>query len=373
MGIKQDVYVGTYTLPIEFGTGQIFEGKGEGIYLYEFDTDSVELKLKSITKADNPSYLAVDSDTAKLYAVNELKVFMGKPSGAVSAFSVREDGSLEPIGQSATGGTDPCHAAISPDGRFLVVSNYSSGSLSVYPIQKDGALGMTAQFIQYEGKSANPERQAGPHAHSATFSKDAKYAYICDLGTDLVRAYRYKDAGTPLSDAGMTDFAAQAGAGPRCCEFSADGRFCYIVNELDSSVSVAAFDKGTGTLGTIQKVSAVPAGAAREGNISADLHITPNGQFLYCSNRGLDNIAIFRIDVDSGLLSFEGFAPCGGKTPRNFAIDATGHYLFCANQDSDNIVVFEIDTSTGQLTKKTDTHVPAPVCVKPLVRRLKRR
>ncbi len=105
-----------------------------------------------------------------------------------------------------------------------------------------------------------------------------------------------------------------------------------------------------------------PAGAASEGNISADLHITPNGQFLYCSNRGLDNIAIFRIDVDSGLVSFEGVVPCGGKTPRNFAIDATGHYLLCANQDSDNIVVFEIDTSTGQLTKKTDTHACAGLC-----------
>lgn len=243
-----------------------------------------------------------------------------------------------------------------------------SGSVSVYPVLNGGALGGIEQFIQYEGKGANPSRQAGPHAHSAAFSRDLRFVYICDFGTDRVKAYRYCGGGKPLSDEGTTDYIAAPGAGPRFAEFSADGRFAYIINELESSISVTAFDKNTGSLKEIQKVSTVPRGSDNKNNICADLHITPDGRFLYGSNRGLDNIAMYRIDGSTSMLSLIGFEPCGGRTPRNFTIDTTGRFLLCGNQDSDNIAVFSIDGETGMLTKKSEVYAPTPVCVRPVIR-----
>ena len=370
MGIRQDVYVGTYSLPIKFGTGQILHGKGKGVYLYGFDTDTAELTLINITEGvDNPSFLAVSGNAERLYAVNELKEYDGKPTGAVSAFRIEADGSLKMINRMAAGGTDPCHLVISPDGRRLIVSNYMSGSVSVFLVLEGGALGGIEQFIQYEGKSVNIKRQSGPHAHSAVFSKDARFIYICDLGTDRVRAYRYGGGGLPLSSEGMAEYTASAGAGPRHAEFGADGRYCYIINELESTVVVTAVDREKGTLTEVQKVSAVPEGEYCGSNSCADLHITPDGRFLYSSNRGLDSITIYRIDRDSGLLSLVGFEPCGGRTPRSFTLDETGGFLLCANQDSDCIAVFSIDKETGQLTKRSETYAPTPVCVKMSIKR----
>lgn len=362
--MKMDVYVGTYSLPIKFGTGEILEGKGKGIYRYEFDTETYELTQRSVTEGvDNPSYLAINRDTDRLYAVNELKEYAGKPSGAVSAFRINQNGALEFINKMPTDGTDPCHVALSPDENHLIVSNFMSGSVSVYPVLKDGSLGVIEQFIQYEGKGVNPHRQTCPHAHSATFSMDAKYVYICDLGTDRVRAYPYSDSGCPLMEEGMTEFIVSPGAGPRYSEFADGGRFCYVINELGSAISVTEYDEQTGTLTEIQKISTLPRGAIQD-NICADLHITPDGQFLYASNRGMDSIAAYRIDKGNGMLSLIGFEPADGRTPRNFAIDKSGNFLLCANQDSDNIVVFAIDNITGRLEKKSETYAPTPVCVK---------
>jgi len=360
MGIKMDIYVGTYSLPIQFGTGEIFHGKGKGIYRFEFDTDKAELKLINVTQGvDNSSYIAVNPDARRLYAVNELKEYEGKPSGAVSAYAINHDGTLSFINRLATQGTDPCHVILSPDKKHVIVSNYSGGSISVYPILPDGALGEMAQFIQYEGQSIHPVRQTGPHAHSVAFSADSRFVYVCDLGTDRVRIYRYNDSGLVLSDAG--EYVLTPGAGPRLAVFWPDRRYCYVINEMDCTISVAAADSETGALREIQRVSTVPTDTA--DNLCADLHITSDGRFLYVSNRGLDNIAIFRIDKDTGLLTLVGYEPCGGRTPRSFTLDATGSFVLCANMDSDNIAVFAINKETGALEKKSETEVPTPVCV----------
>ncbi len=365
MGKKQYVYVGTYSLPIKFGTGEILEGKGKGIYLYEFDPDSAQLKPVNVTEnIDNPSFLAINAEAATLYAVNELKEYDGEATGAVSAFHIREDGTLVLINKLASGGTDPCHAALSPDGRHLIVCNYMSGSVSVYPVLEGGGLGLQEQFLQYEGKGINPNRQEGPHAHSATFSRDGRFVLICDLGTDRVRTYRYSDTGLPLIDEGA-EFIADAGAGPRHIDFGVDGRYCYITNEMDSAVSVAAFDGDTGKLTEIQKIPSVPKGAEHGNNSCADIHITPDGKFLYASNRGMDSIAIYRIDQASGLLSSVDYQPCGGRTPRSFSLDLSGGFLLCANQDTDNIAVFSLDRETGRLKKESEAYAPTPVFVKP--------
>lgn len=361
MGIKQEIYVGTYSLPIQFGTGEIFHGKGKGIYRFEFDTERPDLRLVNITEgADNSSYLTVNSDVSRLYAINELKAFEGRPSGAVSAYAMNKDGTLSLINRLATQGADPCHVILSSDEKHLIVSNYSGGSVIVYPILPDGSLGEMAQLIQYEGQSVHPVRQTGPHVHSVTFSGDSRFVYICDLGTDRVKVYRYDDSTLVLSDAG--EYVLTPGAGPRLAVFGADGRYCYVINELDCTIAVTAADSETGALRQVQRVYTVPAHTAN--NICADLHITPDGRFLYASNRGLDNIAIFHIDKDTGRLHLVGYEPCGGQTPRSFTIDATGGFVLCANMDSDNIAVFSIDKETGRLEKKSEIVVPTPVCVK---------
>lgn len=360
--MKQDIYIGTYSLPIQFGTGQILIGKGKGIYRFEFDSENPGLVLKNVTEGtDNASFLTVNQRGGSLYAVNELKEFEGAATGAVSAYTIKPDGTMTLMNRLATGGTDPCHIVLSPDEQHVIVSNYSGGSVSVFPVLPDSSLGEREQFIQYQGKSADPVRQLGPHAHSATFSRNAKYVYICDLGTDRVRVYSWGGS-TPLCAAG--EFAASPGAGPRLIVFGADGRYGYVVNEIEWTITVAAADRQTGELQEIQKISAIPEGAALEDNLCADVHVTPDGRYLYASNRGLDNIAIFRIDGETGKLTPVGFTPCGGQIPRSFTLDETGRFLICANQDSDNIVLFEIDSKTGGLKKIAEAYVPTPVCVR---------
>lgn len=360
------VYVGTYTHPIKFGTGQILDSKGQGIYLLELDLQTGNLELKQILKnIVNPSYLAVNQDNTYLYAVNELKEFRGMASGAVSAFRISEHtGDLEFLNQQPTNGTDPCHVEIDPQGEHLYVCNFMSGSVSVFPIRPDGSIGKLCQFIQHEGSSVNPTRQSGPHAHSLIFSPDGRFAFVPDLGLDKLMAYQVMSGENPLAASSVPWFQTKPGAGPRHCVFSPDGNFCYLINELDSTILALAFDKENGSFKELQCVSSLPQDVSIPGNTCADIHLTPDGAFMYGSNRGHNSLIIYKINKKTGLLDFVDCQPCGGEIPRNFAIDPTGEYLLCANQDSDNIVIFRIDAETGQLSKMSKIRVHTPVCVK---------
>ena len=212
MAEKTMFYVGTYTHPIKFGTGQILDSKGKGIYLLELDLESGSLTLKDIfTDIVNPSYLVIDRKKEFLYAVNELKEFQGKASGSVSAFRISEsDGKLTFINVQPTNGTDPCHVIIDPEGTHLFVSNYMSGSVAVYPIQPDGSIGEMCQFIQHEGSSINTARQAGPHAHSLVFSPDGRFAFVPDLGIDKLMIYKTVKGDKPLEPAPVPFFKTPA-------------------------------------------------------------------------------------------------------------------------------------------------------------------
>ena len=361
------VYAGTYTCPIRFGTGQILEGKGEGIYLLELDPDSGQLShIQTFAGIVNPSYLVLSKDHRFLYAVNELKEYKGAPSGSVSSFAVSpSDGALRFINTQATLGTDPCHVELSPDGAHVLVSNFMSGSVCVLPVRKDGSLAPSSQFIQHAGSSVNKNRQAGPHAHSLIFAPDGRFAFVPDLGIDKLVTYRIISGEKPLGSAPVPHLAVTPGAGPRHCAFGPDGRYCYLINELDSTILTLRYNVQEGSFTMLQKVSSLPEGVSNKDNTCADVHITPNGAYLYGSNRGHDSLIIYSIDRDSGLLSYAGCQPCGGRTPRNFAIDPTGSCLLCANQDSDNIVVFSIDYASGALQKKSETTLPTPVCLRP--------
>lgn len=363
------VFVGTYTCPIVFGTGQILDGKGEGIYLLELDLETGNLEhIRTVTGVTNPSYLVFNKKNRCLYVVNELKEFEGEASGSVSAFRVSQtDATLTYINKQATGGTDPCFVELNPDGTHLYVCNFMSGSVCVFSISADGAIGPYSQFIQHKGSSINLKRQSGPHPHSVIFSPDARYVFVPDLGLDKIVTYRIGSNMQLLTTVANSWFATNPGAGPRHGVFDSKGRNFYLINELDCTILVLERLAEDGSFAHLQTVSSLPEGACVSHNSCADIHITPNDAYVYGSNRGHNSLIIYKVDQKSGLLSYAGCQSCEGETPRNFAIDPTGRYLLCANQDSDNIVVFEIDYDTGMLYRKSEVTIPTPVCVKPYI------
>ena len=360
------IYVGTYTLPIRFGTGKVLMGKGEGICIYRMDPASGTLEfIRKIRDVTNPSYLAFDPKQRFLYAVNELKSFEGKPTGTVSAFSVdSETGELEFLNKKMTYGADPCYVVVDKTGRYVFVANYMSGSVCVLPIREDGSLGDATGFIQHRGSSVNPKRQRGPHAHSIAVDPSNRYVYVADLGLDKIMIYKFDSERGKLTPNDQPWTKIEPGAGPRHFTFHPNGKFAYVINELNSTIVAFVYDGDNGTLEEIQTVSTLPRGF-RGVNYCADIHIVPSGKFLYGSNRGHDSIVIYRINEETGKLTYVGYESTQGETPRNFAIDPTGRFLLVANQNTDTIVTFHIDQKTGKLSPTGNvTEVPTPVCIK---------
>lgn len=345
------VYVGTYT------------GKGsKGIYAFEFNLRTGEAtQPRLVAETPNPSFIAIHPTVRFIYAVNEL---WGGKEGTVSAFAVQPDGTLRFLNQQPSKGSGPCHLTVDKTGKFVLVANYGSGSIAVLPILPDGRLGEPTCSIQHEGKSVNPQRQEGPHAHSINLDPANKFAIVADLGIDKLLVYRF-DAGKGILEPNDPLFVETApGAGPRHIAFHPNGKFVYAINELNSTVTAYHYDAVRGVLTEVQTVSTLPDGFSGS-NTTAEVQVHPTGRFLYGSNRGHDSIAIFAIDELTGRLTLIGHQPTQGKTPRNFGIDPTGTYLFAANQDSDNIVVFRIDLQTGKLEPTgISVEVPTPVCVK---------
>jgi 6-phosphogluconolactonase len=351
---KYLVYVGTYT-----------QKASKGIYAYRFDPATDRLtSLGLAAESVNPSFLAVDPSRRFLYAVNEISQYQGRSSGGVSAFAIAPaTGKLTLLNEVPSGGAGPCHVAVDKTGKYVLVANYDGGSLAVLPILKDGRLGEASAFVQHSGASVNPQRQEGPHAHSIYLSSDNRFAISADLGLDEVFIYRFDAKKGTLAPNNPAFAIVTSGAGPRHFAFHPSGKFGYVINELQSTLTVFSYDPASGALDVLQPVSTLPQGFKGE-NAAAEVEVHPSGKFLYASNRGLDSIAVFAINARKGTLTPLGQVPTLGKTPRNFAIDPTGSYLFVANQDSDNIVQFRIDPSTGLLTPTGQVlEVPSPVCV----------
>jgi 6-phosphogluconolactonase len=344
-GPSRLVYIGTYT-----GHG------GQGIYAYRFDPAAGALTdLGLAARSENPSFLATDPAGTHLYAVNE------NARGAVSAFRIDgRGGRLIPLNQVLSGGAGPCALAVNRTGHFLFVANYSSGSVALVPVQPDGSLSRASAVDRHRGSSIDRQRQQGPHAHSAAFSPDDRFALSADLGTDRIYIYRFEAARGRLVFAGYGP--VEPGAGPRHLVFHPNGRFAYVIDELTDSVTQFLWKDGALTPnGT---VSALPPGYTGPKS-GAEIQVDPSGRFLYASSRGdANDIAIFAIDAATGRLAPLGHVSSGGRTPRHFAIDPTGRCLFAANQDSNNIAVFRIDPLTGALTSTGESiAVPAPACV----------
>ena len=343
------IIAGTYT-----GTGS------KGIYVYQFNSETGN--TTAVGHSDsvvNPSFVIVSGKY--LYAVNETN---GDNPGSVSAFEFdNSSGKIKFLNKHATGGDDPCHLAISSDGRWLAVANYSGGSLSVFPIAGDGSLKPYAQLIQHSGSSINKERQEKPHVHETVFTADDKYLISPDLGLDQVMVYKFDDKKEkPLTPAEPPFVASPAGSGPRHITFSPDGKYAYLIHELDGMVTVYNYKEGK--FSQLQTIPTYPPGF--DGVIDGcEIVVSPDGKFLYTSQRGDQNaITIFSIDKESGKLSKTGYQPTTGKGPRSFTIDPTGNYLLVAHQNSDNIIIFKRDKETG-LLKLTSNQikVPKPVCL----------
>jgi 6-phosphogluconolactonase len=358
------IFVGTYTNDIQFGTGEILHGKGQGIGILRFNSDTGSISYYGTqTEVVNPSYLVISNSKKFLYAVNELKEFNGEATGTVSAFELNSiDGKLKFLNAQKTLGTDPCHVNIDHNDTHIFVSNFMSGSVSVFPIAKDGSLQEACQFIQHKGSSVNPKRQVGPHAHSLVFDQNYQFAFVPDLGIDQLKIYKTDFQGTNSVLALQSSLKISPGSGPRHCEFSADYRHCYLINELASSISLFDYD-GKGGF-SLKQTSPTLYEEFEGNNICADIHLTPNGKFLFGSNRGHDSITVFRVNEETGILTYVSCCSCGGKTPRSFAIDPSGRYLIVANQDSDNIVSYQIDQKNGVLHEIMRINFPTPVCLK---------
>ncbi|MCC6489793.1 MAG: lactonase family protein [Candidatus Hydrogenedentes bacterium] len=348
------VFIGTYT-----------GGDSEGIYLLTLDPETGQLTRVGIAaKTQNPSFLALHPTKPILYAVGELPADAAHPGGTVSAFRIDEEsGMLTLLNQESSKGPGPCHAAVAPSGRHVAVANYGGGSIALLPVQEDGSLGAASAFVQHEGKSANPKRQEGPHAHSVNFDRAGTFLFAADLGVDKVFIYRY-DGDKGLLTANQPAFASLApGAGPRHFTFHPAGHAAYVVNELDNTVSYFTYDAEAGRLDFVDAYTTLPDGF--EGvNHTAEIRVDPLGNYLYASNRGHDSIASFLIHPDAGTLIARGHTSTGGKTPRNFNLDPEGRYLLAANQDSGNIVVFRVNPGLGTLEPTgSSVEIPSPVCV----------
>ncbi len=352
--MKQYFLTGTYSEPILFGTGEVFAGKGKGIYLCALEDGRVE--ILSCLSLLNPSFLAIDEKKRHIYAVNEGKEFQGNYGGGLTDIVFDEQGRMQVLSAFPTGGTDPCHVAVSPDGKFVAVANYADGKVSVFPLDETGAVQDGRILFQHEGHGVNTARQEGPHAHCVLFDGEGGML-INDLGIDTIKAYELR--GTQVVPRPERDVTLLPGSGPRSGEWSGDGKHLYVTSEL--ACAVTHLVKTPDGMKEMETVSSLPENESAD-TICADVHLSPDGRFLYASNRGHDSLTVFALQEDHSPVYLD-CIPCGGKTPRNFAIEPQGEYLLAGNQDSDNIVIFRI-LEDGRLQQTADVSFPTPVCIK---------
>ncbi|MCX7668628.1 MAG: lactonase family protein [Anaerolineae bacterium] len=355
------LYIGTYTAAAS-PTGR----RSEGIYRFWFDTTTGALTLAGVTGGiANPSWLAFHPHGRYLYAGSEVREHGRRSGGAAVAYG-RDPatGELTRLNDALTGGAGPCYLSLDPSGRLLLVANYASGSLTVFPVRADGRLEPAAQIIQHAGSGPVTDRQEGPHAHCIVPDPSGRFALAADLGIDQVLIYRLDVNEGRLSPAEPPCVELPPGTGPRHIAFHPHGRWFYVTGELNSTLTTCAWDAKRGRAERVQIVSTLPEGWTGT-NYPAEVAVAASGRFVYMSNRGHDSIAIYAVDAATGQLTPAGHVATQGAFPRHFALDPTGAFMLVANQNSDNVVVFRVDGETGQLTPTGHAvTVPSPVCVR---------
>jgi 6-phosphogluconolactonase len=343
---KRNLLIGTYTNSCE----------SKGIYVYDFDSNTADFKLKNTTeKVINPSYLTVSKDNNFVYSVNE-----NGAESTVSSFGYNpSSGKLNLINKQSSKGADPCY--IINDEKNVIVANYSGGNIAVFGKKPNGSITEAKQLIQHYGKGTNAKRQEGPHVHMVHFSPDKKFVLSNDLGNDKVYSYQYNPNSANEILKIKDSISVKSGSGPRHLTFSKEGRFVYLLQELDGALTV--FSYSNGILKKIDETT-ILAKDFKGTFSSADIHISPDGKFLYATNRGeANNISIFKILKNGKLLS-KGQVSTLGKGPRNFTIDPSGKFLLVAHQYTNDVVIFKRNINTGSLTDTGKRiNLCSPVCL----------
>lgn len=332
------------------GRPYVYVGSGSGsIFIYELDADAGTLTARgSLNAGTNPSFLAFHPTKPWLYAVRE------KTPGQVAAFTIDPtDGSLTLINQAGSGGNGPAHLSVDRTGEVVLVANYGSGTVAVLPIQADGGLA-----------AATDVETPGIKAHQIVTDPSNAFVFVPTLGSDHIAQFALDVQNGSLAANAVPVVAAPAGAGPRHMDFHPSRRFAYVINELDDTLSLYTFDESTGRLTFVEAKSTLPAGVSGETNTTADVHVHPNGRFVYGSNRGHNSIAVFSIDETTGKVTLLGHQSTGGTTPRNFTLSADGSLMLVANQGTGTIHAFRVDAQTGALTALGQVAaVPSPTFV----------
>jgi 6-phosphogluconolactonase len=339
-------------------------GDDGAIHAFQLNVDTAQLKRVHRTgDMEHPFFMAISPDDKFLYSIHAPGKFGGEKHEQVAAYEILgRTGKLKLLNRQSTLGTASCYLHVDATGKTVVVANYSTGSVAALPVQKDGSLGPAASFIQHKGSSIDPSRQAGPHAHCIVVSPDNKFVFAADLGLDQLLGYRLDPTTAKLSPNRQPFVSTPLGAGPRHLTFHPNGKHVYVINELDNSVTEFSYNSESGMLIERQTISTLPKGFDGT-SYCADLKITPNGRFLYGTNRGHDSIAAYRIS-DDGRLTLLEIEPSLGKGPQNLAITPGGELLLCANMPGNNVVLFRIDAKTGSLKRVGQpVSMPGPSCI----------
>jgi len=344
--------------PLTFYIGTYTDGESEGIYSCSFNPSNGKIgKIKLAAVSENPSFLAYSSDGKYILAVHETGESNPMRMGYVEMFAIGKNGILTSVKKVYSGGAHPCYVAARDD-NYIVSANYTGGNIGLFKIENN-TLSEVLDIAQHHGSGPNKNRQNEPHAHSSLFEPRGERVFSADLGIDAVMVYEIKNE--KLVPANYHEIKMAPGAGPRHIAFHPRLNVLYVINELNCTITVVEM-KENGSFKIRETVNTLPV--KFEPSFScADIHVTPDGKYLYGSNRGHNSIAIFRIDQKNGELKVIGHESTRGKTPRNFTLTPSGDYLLVANQDSDNIISFGIDKETGKLEFTDEISVPKPVCL----------
>jgi 6-phosphogluconolactonase len=343
MTTKLTAYVGTYT-----------NGDSKGIYRFTMDSQAGEIDAPKVAaELENPTYLTISKDNQHVYSV--IKV---GSEGGVGAYSIKESGQLELLNYEISAGSPPCHVSLDDSNNFIFTANYHLGTGISYQVTDNGEVSPPISIVEHQGNGPH-ERQEKPHAHYAGLTPDQKFLCVVDLGTDKMNVYSVQAGNLSLHN----EVSFKPGTGPRHVQFHPNGKYAYVNGELSSEVIALAYDSETGTFTELQSITSLPAGFEGE-SIGGAIKVSPDGNFVYASNRGDDSIAVFSINAETGTLTLVSHTSTGGEFPRDFTIDPTGTYLLAANQNTSNIVQFAIDKETGNLENTgIEISVPNPVCI----------
>tara|TARA_B100000941_G_scaffold32410_1_gene19336 strand:- start:211 stop:1302 length:1092 start_codon:yes stop_codon:yes gene_type:complete len=359
LNMNNFLYIGTYTNPFWLKKFK----KSNGIYFAKFNSDNGSLNLLGSFKSkENPSFIHINNNGTNLYSISEN---YDNEGGVASSYKIEEDGSLKVLNHQLTGSTGPCYLTTDKEGEILLVANYGIGASTLFPLsKKNGELKPYTSLIIHKGKSIIPDRQDMPHAHSIELDNSEKFVLVPDLGIDKILVYKLDKKNLKLKINKNPFGTVGRGYGPRHISIHKNNSWVYVLNEINSSITLFYFNSTDGNMKSMQNISTLPDDYKKD-SYCADIHISNNGKFVYASNRGHDSIALFSIDQNNGTLKIIDIFKTLGKNPRNFCVSPNDKYLLIANQDTHNINVFKINENDGKINFTNQTvDVPFPVCLK---------